>query len=92
MPDSWSFSPKRLWGHRDRLGLSRAQLGARARVSQNAIKLFEYGRTDPRMTVFLSLCDSLGISPNDLCRKGRENDEQEYEAGLNWSPPPQAAM
>jgi len=87
VPDSWQFSPRGLCGHRDRVGLSRTELGATIGVSHTAIKQWEYGLHPPRMKIFLRLCDSLGISPNDLCRQGPD-DGAEYDRARNWSPPP----
>lgn len=87
MPEPWRFSPQRLRGHRERLGLSRAALAARIGRRQETIKFYEYGTTAPSLEIYLSLCDSLGISPNDLCRTHRD-EELERRAGLVWPLPP----
>lgn len=86
MPEQWLFSPLRLRGHRERLGLSRAQLGVRVCRGQDAIKAYEYGITPPSLVTFLSLADSLGISPNDLCQRS-SNPEDELFEGRHWCPP-----
>jgi transcriptional regulator with XRE-family HTH domain len=86
VPEQWLFSPQRLRGHRERLGLSRAQLGARVGRDQNTIKAYEYGVTPPSLTTFLLLAGSLGISPNDLCQSS-PNPSDEFTAARNWRPP-----
>lgn len=91
MPDSWQFSPRSLTGHRERVGLTRAQLGAKVGVTDTAIKQYEYGTSRPQMKIFLLLCDSLGISPTDLCHRGPD-DEDAYDRARYWSPPPPMLM
>lgn len=86
MPEPWLFSPLRLRGHRERLGLSRAQLGVRVGRGQDAIKVYEYGIKMPSLSVFLLLADSLGISPNDLCQRSSNPQEELLEA-RHWHPP-----
>lgn len=88
MPEQWQLSPRRIWGHRDRLGLNRAQLGAKVGRTADAIKRYEYGLDVPKTHIFLSLAGSLGISPTDLCRQSPD-DEVEYQQALHWSPPTQ---
>lgn len=87
MPDKWQFSPRGLKGHRDRLGLTRVELGARVGVSPYAIKNYELGLHKPLLETFLQLCDSLGISPTELCQQGCEDEMIVYERALYWSPP-----
>lgn len=88
VPEPWQFSPSRLRGHRERLGLSRNALGAKIGKRMDTIKVYEYGITPPSLSAFLSLADSLGISPNDLCRQTPRDDEAEYLEGRTWSPTP----
>jgi hypothetical protein len=57
-------------------------------ISEHTIKAYEYGLSEPSMHAFLSLTDSLGISPTDLCRVRPDDDEAEYLRALHWSPPP----
>lgn len=88
MPEAWQFSPRALKGHRDRLGLSRGQLGAKVGVSPYAIKNYELGLHRPLLEIFLHMCGSLGISPTELCQRIDEDPELVYERALYWSPPP----
>lgn len=81
--EQWRFSPHRLRGHRERLGLSRAALAAAIGRKADTIKFYEYGAITPSLEIFLSLCDSLGISPNDLCRTSAD-DELERLEGRLW--------
>lgn len=69
--------------------MSRNELGARLTPPrrQDTIKAIEYGINQPSLPVFLSLADSLGISPNDLCRTTHD-DDLEFRAGMDWTPPP----
>lgn len=57
-------------------------------ISANTIKAYEYGLTEPSLHAYLSLIDSLGISPADLCRVRDDDDEAEYLRARYWSPPP----
>lgn len=96
MPEQWLFSPLRLRGHRERVGLSRPELAQRVKIVKGSeikelkadtIKAYEYGAIKPGLDAFLSLADSLDISPNDLCRTS-DDDEMEYLAGKHWPLPP----
>lgn len=55
-------------------------------MRQDTIKAYEYGSIKPSLPVFLSLADSLGISPNDLCRMS-DDDDLEFLAARHWAPP-----
>lgn len=52
----------------------------------DTIKSIEYGINTPSLEAFLSLADSLGISPNDLCRTSAD-DSRELQAGKTWPTP-----
>jgi transcriptional regulator with XRE-family HTH domain len=47
-------------------GLSVAELAGRCRISPSAISGAEVGRSDPRLSLILFLCDGLGVTPNVL--------------------------
>lgn len=53
----------------------------------DAMKGYEYGTISPSLPIFFALADSLGISPNDLCRQS-DNDDLEHWAGRNYPNPP----
>lgn len=90
VPEKWRFSPQRLRGHRERLGLSRAALAAAIGRKADTIKFYEYGTITPSLEIFLSLCDSLGISPGDLCRTSSDDGIERMEGRL-WPMPPTTA-
>lgn len=67
-----------------------AKSGEIKELKADTIKAYEYGTIKPSLDVFLSLADSLGISPTDLCRTSEQDSEMEYLAGKHWPlPPPQ---
>lgn len=69
----------RYWRH-CRL-MTRAQLAAAARMSEESVRSYERGRRFPRESAFRRLFISLGISPEDLlfedCRYVRATTEED---------------
>lgn len=55
-------------------------------MAADTIKSVEYAINKPSLNLFLSAAASLGISTQDLLRR-TDDDEAEYRAGLEWSPP-----
>jgi DNA-binding CsgD family transcriptional regulator/DNA-binding XRE family transcriptional regulator len=47
-------------------GLSEGDLAARCGVARSTIKKTELGRGEPRLSLILTLCDGLGVSPGVL--------------------------
>lgn len=79
------LSPRRIWGHRERLGLSRRVLAARLGLSHDWIKRIEYGSRLPSLPALFELCRIFGVMPNDLLRQFTD-DDREYDEGMYWHP------
>ena len=52
--------------HRYRLNLTQEQLSEKAGLSKQFVCNIECGRAIPSLQTVLSLCDALGVTPNDL--------------------------
>ena len=52
--------------HRHKLNLTQEQLSEKAGLSKQFVCNIECGRAIPSLQTLLSLCDALGVTPNDL--------------------------
>lgn len=59
--------------HRERLNLSKTELGKRVGVSDTAIGMWENGKTSPRMGKIQMIADVLGISTDELVFNQTQN-------------------
>ena len=55
--------------HRERAGLTQAELAVAANVSESYIQRIEYGQRTPTITVFVQLAKALGIDPKELLQE-----------------------
>lgn len=60
--------------HRYRLNLTQEQLSEKAGLSKQFICNIECGRAIPSLLTVLSLCDALGVTPNDLLTHASRHD------------------
>lgn len=56
---------------RSKHGLSQAELGKRANISQQSIAGYERGRTIPPKNTLIQLAKVLGVEPEDLTDEAR---------------------
>lgn len=52
--------------HRLAAGIPTSELARRCRLSPNTVARAERGRSEPRISIILILCDGLGVPPGDV--------------------------
>ena len=55
--------------HRERAGLTQAELAVAANVSESYIQRIEYGQRTPTITVFLQLAKALNVEPAEFLQE-----------------------
>ena len=62
----------RIQRERERVGLSRAELGAQVRLPEAELEAVEQGRSRPDAEMLLDIADALGVPLSDLMKPAVE--------------------
>ena len=81
------FSRGRLRGHRNGLGLSQVELGARSGVDPDTIAAFEQGNLAPGDLTLQRLADALGVPLRSLRSISGNSCEDYVDAALSHAQP-----
>lgn len=84
---------KKIRDKRKTLGLTCGQLADLCHINEGYVRQIEAGKKIPSMSLLISLCETLGTSPNYLMEFVEDNDDKEFlERTYKLTPEQRRAM